>query len=169
MTVLLLTVAFFLVFPVFFFVCDSGYCNGRPNWDELASPIDVAPSKACVAVTQIDTDLQCFFECMKRMRNFYMFSRQTVTLMCFCCKDTPNVPFLGPNWKSFRARKKTNWFFLFWKPLKALTQWLAPARKKDIVTKKKDLWRIVELFFKNKVKTEVESRRGPPARVSSLV
>ena len=78
MTVLL-TVAFFLVFPVFFFVCDSGYYNGRPNWDELAIPIDVAPSKACVAVTQIDTDLQCFFEFMKRMRNFYMFSRQTVT------------------------------------------------------------------------------------------
>ena len=130
MTVLLLTVAFFLVFPVFFFVCDSGYCNGRPNWDELAIPIDVAPSRACVAVTQIDTDLQCFFECMKRMRNFYMFSRQTVTLMCFCCKDTPNVPFLGTNWKSFRARKKTNWFFLFWKPLKALTLWLAPAIKK---------------------------------------
>lgn len=74
---------------------DAGYFNGRPGNDEFAISADIAPSGSCSAIGQIDTLLQCFKECLGAFRTFYMFSRDSVTLSCLCCKDPPSFSLPG--------------------------------------------------------------------------
>lgn len=84
---------------------EAGYFNGRPGLDELAISSEIAPTRACSVIGNIDTLLQCFSGCMKRFRHFYMFGRNSVTLTCFCCKDPPGIPLPGTIFDTYITRE----------------------------------------------------------------
>lgn len=89
---------------------EAGYFNGGPGLNELAISSEIAPTRACSVIGNIDTLLQCFTGCMKRFRRFYMFGRNSATLTCFCCKDPPQLPLPGTVFNTYIARQYT---FLF--------------------------------------------------------
>lgn len=89
---------------------EAGYFNGGPGLNELAISSEIAPTRACSVIGNIDTLLQCFAGCMKRFRRFYMFGRNSATLTCFCCKDPPQLPLPGTVFNTYIARQFT---FLF--------------------------------------------------------
>lgn len=85
----------FVRYPVVLLSVQAGYFNGRPGLDKLAISSEIAPTRACSVIGNIDTLLQCFSGCMKRFRYFYMFGRSSVTLTCFCCKEPPGISLPG--------------------------------------------------------------------------
>lgn len=94
-----------LLLSYIFVSSDAGYFNGRPGNDEFAISADIAPSGSCSAIGQIDTLLQCFKECLGAFRTFYMFSRDSVTLSCLCCKDPPSFSLPGNAWNTYIPRQ----------------------------------------------------------------
>lgn len=100
LTVLLLYVTLLLLLSV-----QAGYFNGRPGLDKLAISSEIAPTRACSVIGNIDTLLQCFSGCMKRFRYFYMFGRSSVSLTCFCCKEPPGIPLPGTIFDTYITRE----------------------------------------------------------------
>ncbi|XP_052694764.1 uncharacterized protein LOC128173079 [Crassostrea angulata] len=82
---------------------EAGYFNGGPGLNELAISSEIAPTRACSVIGNIDTLLQCFAGCMKKFRHFYMFGRNSATLTCFCCKDPPQLPLPGTVFNTYIA------------------------------------------------------------------
>lgn len=84
---------------------EAGYFNGRPALDELAISSEIAPTRACSVIGNIDTLLQYFSGCMKRFRHFYMFGRNSATLTCFCCKEPPGILLPGTIFDTYITRE----------------------------------------------------------------